>query len=163
MATREKSLSDIEIFGATPISNVKVAIVTASWNNTFTYALRDGAIATLKQLGLRDEDIVLTEVPGGFELPLAAAWTLDSCDAAICIGCVIKGDTPHFEYICAGLTQGIMDLNMRSKKPVVYGVLTVNNEQQAEERCGGIHGNKGVEAAATCVRMLHVKNSLRTH
>jgi len=160
MATREKSLSDIEIFGATPIQGVRVAIVTASWNNRFTYALRDGAISTLNQLGVQDSEIVQVEVPGGFELPLAAAWALESCDAAICIGCVIKGDTPHFEYICSGLTQGIMQLNLQSKKPVVYGVLTVNNELQAEERCGGVHGNKGVEAAATCVRMLHVKNAL---
>jgi 6,7-dimethyl-8-ribityllumazine synthase len=156
MSSAQKSLSDIEAFGAKACPNAKVAIVTANWNHRFTYLLRDGALQTLTQLGIHQKDILSFEVPGAFELPLAAARILNQVDAVICIGCVIKGDTPHFDYICQGVTNGIMQLNLSFLKPVIFGVLTVDTEEQAQERCGGIHGNKGIEAAATCIKMLQI-------
>lgn len=161
MSSIDKNLSDVALFGAISLSGRQVAVVTASWNSEITYALRDGAVSTLKSYGLRDSDIRLLEVPGTFELPLAAKWALDQgAEGAICIGCVVRGETPHFDYICEGVTSGIMRLNLDSNKPVIFGVLTVNNQQQALDRAGGKHGNKGVEAAATLIKMLNIADEL---
>lgn len=138
----------------------KFYIVTADWNHNITYSLRDGAINVLKEGGVKAENIKTVSVPGTVELVNAAALMVHSGDAAavICIGCVIRGDTPHFDYVCQIASQGIGALNSTGKTPVIFGVLTVDNLQQAEERAGGSLGNKGSEAASAAITManLHV-------
>lgn len=128
-------------------------IITAEWNPTITHALRDGAIETLRQAGVPEANIVSRMVPGTVELVNAAARTLhrDRPTAIIVIGCVIKGDTPHFDYVCEHTTNGIAILNARGETPVIFGVLTVNTLQQALDRAGGVLGNKGSEAAVAAI------------
>ena len=142
------------------LASKKFAIVVAEWNEEITEALYEGALNGLLALGAKKNNIIKKYVPGSFELPLAAKWFADKKDiaAVICIGCVIQGDTPHFDYICQAVAQGIMDVNLRSGKPVAFGVLTVLNKKQALERAGGKLGNKGEEAAVTVVKMLEVKS-----
>jgi 6,7-dimethyl-8-ribityllumazine synthase len=110
-------------------------------------------------MGVKKSNIVRKNVPGSFELPLAAQWEADKKDiaAVICLGCVIQGDTPHFDYVCQGVAYGIMKVNLKSNKPVAFGVLTTLTKKQAMERAGGKLGNKGEEAALTVVKMLEIK------
>ncbi len=138
------------------LKNKKFAIVVAEWNEEITEVLFQGAYDGLLGLGANKKNIVRRNVPGSFELPLAALQlaTKKEIDAVICIGVVIKGDTPHFDYICQAVALGIMEVNLVTKKPVAFGVLTVLNKKQALERAGGKLGNKGEEAALTVVRML---------
>ncbi len=161
MATKDLSQYD---FNAVPLaSNIKFGIVVAEWNPEVTFALANGAIETLKKHGVKSENIVLKYVPGSFELPLGAQFLAEytNIDAVIVLGCVIQGETRHFEYICEGVTQGIKDLNLKYNKPFIFGILTTNNQQQALDRAGGKHGNKGDEAAVTAIKMVHLKNSFR--
>ncbi|HWA32570.1 MAG TPA: 6,7-dimethyl-8-ribityllumazine synthase [Cyclobacteriaceae bacterium] len=141
------------------LSGKRFAIIVAEWNEEITEALFEGAQQALIQAGANPNNIFRKSVPGSFELPLAAKWSADQkdIDAVICIGCVIQGDTPHFDYICQAVAQGIMQVNLESGKPVAFGVLTTLNRKQALERAGGSLGNKGEEAAMTVVRMLEVK------
>lgn len=135
----------------------RIAIVTAEWNADITHALRDGAIATLLGTGIPREDILTFEVPGAIELTYAASMlteTMPPVDAVIVFGCVIRGDTPHFDYVCQSVTQGITAINTRGEIPVIFGVLTVENQQQAIERVGGCHGHKGIEAAEAAIQMI---------
>lgn len=134
------------------------AIVVAEWNEEITEALYEGAYKGLMELGASKKNIERINVPGTFELTLGAlkAAQKKHIDAVICIGCVIQGDTPHFDYICQGVTYGITEVNIKTGKPVIFGVLTVLNKQQALERAGGKYGNKGEEAAVTAVRMLEL-------
>lgn len=133
-------------------------IFTADWNPKVTHALREGAINVLLQAGATHNCIVSVAVPGTVELVNAAATALKKDDAAavIVIGCVIRGDTPHFDYVCQIAAQGCADLNAKGKAPVIFGVLTVNEEQQALDRAGGCLGNKGAEAAAAAVVMANL-------
>lgn len=143
--------------GALPkVENKRVAIVTAEWNRHITGALRDGAVATLRGAGFTDDDIELFDVPGAVELSFAASNLIEASmfDAVIVFGCVIRGDTPHFDYVCSSVTQGITELNVDRDTPVIFGVLTVENEQQALDRAGGCLGNKGCEAAEAAVKMM---------
>ncbi|MCM1164236.1 MAG: 6,7-dimethyl-8-ribityllumazine synthase [Muribaculaceae bacterium] len=144
------------------IDNVNIAIVTAEWNSHITGLLRDGAINTLKARGLNDSQIGLFSVPGTIELTFAASQLIESeqYDAIIIIGVVIKGDTPHFDYVCQSVTQGMTALNADCDTPVIFGVLTVLDEQQALDRAGGCVGNKGSEAADTALKMVEFKRSL---
>ena len=161
MSSQAKNLSDISLFGARPISSRKVAVVFASWNPEVTYALRDGALDALSAYGIRKEDQLLVEVPGTFELPMAAQMAIKAgAEGVICIGCVVRGETPHFDYICQGVTQGVMQVGLTTGKPVIFGVLTVNDQQQALDRAGGKHGNKGTEAAVTLIKMLQNADAL---
>lgn len=130
-------------------------IVTAEWNPAVTHALRQGAVETLKQCGVPENRICLHSVPGTVELVYSAArlGRLPDCSAVIVIGCVIKGDTPHFDYVCMQAANGVAAINARGDVPVIFGVLTVDNQLQAEERAGGRLGNKGSEAAAAAVTM----------
>ena len=134
------------------------AIVTADWNEDITYSLRDACVATLKKHGAKEENIHMAAVPGAYELPMGARLQMaqDKVDAAICIGCVIKGETQHDEYINNAVAVGIMNLGLTTKKPVIFGVLTPNSHEQAVERAGGKYGNKGVEAALTAIKMVHL-------
>ena len=139
----------------------KCAIFTAEWNPEITHALRDGAIDVLHKAGVADNSIFVQDVPGTVELVNAAGMALHympDLKAIIILGCVIRGDTPHFDYVCDIVSQGTAQLNAEGKAPVIFGVLTVDNLAQAQERAGGALGNKGAEAAAAAIKManLHI-------
>lgn len=163
MATQLKSLSDFshtEIPSAMPY---RFAIITAQWNAAITHALYQGAYQFLLNRGANPSNIVSITVPGSFELSSAADMVLhskSSVDAVICLGCVIQGETPHFDYICSAVAQGLTHVSLQHHVPVIFGVLTTLNEQQAKERAGGKHGNKGEEAAATAILMAHLQAQL---
>ena len=135
--------------------DMRFAIVTANWNSHITHALRDGAIDVLHKAKVADDDIETFEVPGAIELTFAASQLIETSkfDAVIVIGCVIRGGTPHFDYVCQSVTQGVTMLNADCDIPVIFGVLTVDNEQDALDRAGGKLGNKGAEAAETAIMM----------
>ena len=132
------------------VTDVRIAVVAAEWNSHITGALSDGAVATLKERGLKDDQIEVFSVPGTVELTYAASQLIEASrfDAVIIIGCVIKGDTPHFDYVCQSVTQGMTALNADCDTPVIFGVLTVLDEQQALDRAGGRLGNKGSEGGS---------------
>lgn len=140
------------------LSKKKFAIVVAEWNEEITNALYDGANQALLALGVRQNNIIRKNVPGSFELPLGAQWMADQkeIDAVICLGCIIQGETPHFDYICQAVAHGIMNVNLHSRKPIAFGVLTTATQKQAMDRAGGKYGNKGEEAAITAVKMLEI-------
>ncbi len=147
----EKSKADL--------TKKKFAIVVAEWNEEITEPLFQGAHEALLKLGVKKKNIVRKNVPGSYELPLAAKWMAEKKEiaAVICLGCVIQGETPHFDYICQAVANGIMTVSLKSGKPVAFGVLTTLNMKQAMDRAGGKHGNKGEEAALTVVKMLEVR------
>ena len=162
MASALKSLSQVKNPSKTIKANTKVAVVIADWNSEITYKLRDGAIDYLLKNGIKKSNLAVELVPGTFELPLGAQlFCYQNYDAVICLGCVIQGDTPHFTFICDATANGIMDLNIKHNIPVVFGVLTTNTHKQAKERCGGKHGNKGIEAASTALQMVALKQNLK--
>ena len=135
----------------------RYAIVVADWNSEITYAMAQGAIDTFVKHGVPAENIDLVHVPGTVELTYAAAKQMEqSINAIVVIGCVIQGDTPHFDYVCQSVTQGVAMLNVQGKVPVIFSVLTVLNQQQALDRCGGRLGNKGIEGAYTAIRMANL-------
>ena len=138
------------------LSKKKFAIVVAEWNEEITEALYEGAVEGLTANGIKNTNIIRKNVPGTFELTLGAQWMADKkdIDAVICLGCVIQGETPHFDYICQAVAYGITEVNLKSKKPIIFGVLTTLNQKQALERAGGKYGNKGEEAALTALKML---------
>ncbi len=159
MASELKNLSVFE----SPVASgkgMKIAIVVAEWNSNITGALLKGAVSLLQKQGVEESDIIVEMVPGTYELTMGAKIIAQkySPDAIIAIGCVIKGDTPHFEYICSGVTHGINMVAVEQNIPIIFGVLTVNSLQQAEDRCGGRCGNKGDEAAATAIKMVALRN-----
>ena len=156
MATAYHHLSDYDASTVPSARDMRFGIVVADWNDRFTYSMADAAIETLKTHGATADNILVKHVPGSFELVYGAKWMIDKAqvDAVIAIGCVIRGDTPHFDYICQGTTQGLTELNVEGKVPVVYGLLTCNNMEQAEARTGGILGNKGTECAVTAIKMI---------
>lgn len=139
----------------------KFYVVTADWNSDITYALRDGALDVLRKAGVTEKNIKSLAVPGAVELVNAAGMLVHGGDAAavIVIGCVIRGDTPHFDYVCQIAAQGTASINSHGKAPVIFGVLTVNNLKQAQERAGGILGNKGSEAAVAAITMANLHTS----
>ncbi len=156
MATAYHHLSDYDAATVPSAEGMRFGIVVADWNDSYTYAMADAAVATLKRHGAAADDIVVKHVPGSFELVYGATWMVDKAevDAVIAIGCVIRGDTPHFDYICQGTTQGLAELNLRGNVPVIYGLLTCNTPEQAEARTGGTLGNKGDECAITAIKMV---------
>lgn len=140
-------------------SDIRIAIAVAEWNNDITFALRDGALATLREAGVSEEQIKVVHVPGAFELTYAASSFLHSeelYDAVIVLGCVIRGDTSHYDHICEGVTYGITSLNRNAAAPVIFGLVTTENHQQALDRAGGKLGNKGSEAAQCALQMIDV-------
>lgn len=159
MATKDLSQYD---FNSVPSAeSMKFGIVVAEWNSEITIALANGAIDTLQKHGAEEENISVKYVPGTFELPLGGQFfaELENVDAVILLGCVIQGETRHFDYICEAVAQGTKDLNLKYNKPFIFGVLTTDNQQQALDRAGGKHGNKGDEAAVTAIKMLELKKS----
>lgn len=159
MATKDLSNYDAEM--VPDASEMIFGIVVAEWNPEITSALARGAIDTLIKHGAKENNVRLKYVPGSFELPLGAQYFAEheNVDAVIVLGCVIQGETRHFDYICSGVTQGIMDLNLKYNKPFIFGLLTTLNQQQAIDRAGGKHGNKGDEAAVTAIKMVSLKRS----
>ena len=161
MASEQKKLSNFEGSDVRNAENMKFGIVWAEWNHAITHGLMKGAYDTLIKYGAKADNIVTKTVPGAFELTLGAQYMAESghVDAIICIGCVIQGDTKHFDFICDAVAKGITNLNLKYNKPFIFGVLTVNTMEQAQDRTGGKHGNKGDEAAVTAIKMLGLKNS----
>lgn len=161
MATKNLSAYDIE--SVPSAKGYKFGLVVAEWNYEITGALAQGAIDTLTKHGAVEEDIQVKHVPGTFELPLGGQFFAEytDVDAIILIGCVIQGDTRHFDFICDGVTQGTTELNLKYNKPFIFGVLTTNNEQQALDRAGGKLGNKGDEAAVTAIKMVALQNNMK--
>ena len=156
MASSQKNLSDYSSKNISNISNKRFAVIVSEWNEEVTEALYSGAYETLVANGGNRENIIRKNVPGSFELTLAAQWMAqrDDIDAVICIGCVIQGETKHFDFICSAVAHGITEVGLKYNKPVIFGVLTPNNQKQALDRAGGKHGNKGDEAAITAIKML---------
>ena len=159
MAT--KNLSQ---YNEAPDANgMTIGVVVAEWNSEITFAMKEGAIQTLREHGVNETDIIVRHVPGSFELTAGAQLMANNCttDAIICIGCVIRGETPHFDYICQGVAFGLTQVSINAEIPVIFGVLTTNDLQQALNRAGGKHGNKGVEAAVTAIKMVALKRELQ--
>lgn len=159
MAT--KNLSAYDASQVPSAAGMRFGIVISEWNWEITGALADGAFETLLKHGANEEDIHIKMVPGSFELPLGGQFFAEAgqVDAVILLGCVIQGETRHFDFICQGVTQGAMDLNLKYNLPFIFGVLTTDNQQQALDRAGGKLGNKGDEAAVTAIKMVALKKS----
>jgi 6,7-dimethyl-8-ribityllumazine synthase len=160
MATAD--LSDYDHGKVPDAQNMRFGIVVSDWNSEITLSLLSGAVETLSRHGADKTNILIKHVPGSFELTLGAQLMAENedVDAIICIGCVIKGETPHFTYICQSVTMGITQLNMDYNIPFIFGILTTNNIQQAKDRSGGIHGNKGDEAAITAIKMAALQHDM---
>ena len=156
MASTIKNLSDHSNKNLLNIAHKKFAVVVSEWNEQVTESLYNGVVETLKEHGAREENIVSETVPGSYELSLGAQWMAQQpeIDAVICLGCVIQGETKHFDFICDAVAQGLTRVSLDFNKPVIFGVLTPNTLQQALDRAGGKHGNKGDEAAITAIKML---------
>ncbi|HMO32429.1 MAG TPA: 6,7-dimethyl-8-ribityllumazine synthase [Lacibacter sp.] len=148
--------------GTLDVSGACIVLVATEWNATIVQELEQGCRRVLAQYGVGKVETLL--VPGAVEIPFAvqrhAALPGKPADAYITLGCVIRGDTPHFEYVCRSVTDGVSQLNLRLPVPVIFGVLTVENEQQALERIGGRHGHKGEEAAITALKMIALNNRI---
>jgi 6,7-dimethyl-8-ribityllumazine synthase len=156
MATENKNLSQYDKSTLPNVASRRFGIVVSEWNETVTEGLFKGAYDTLIDCGVSPDNIVRKNVPGSFELIYGSKRLLDTneFDAVIAIGCVIKGETMHFEFVCTGVTHGIAELNLLGKAPVIFCVLTDNTQQQSLDRSGGKHGNKGVEAAVAAIKMV---------
>lgn len=163
MATAYHNLSEYDPTTIPDASAMRVGIVVAEWNNNITDPLLKGAIDTLLKHGMKAENIYISHVPGTFELTFGARQMalMKNTDAVITLGCVVRGDTPHFDYVCQGVTQGMTLLNIELNIPVVFGVLTTDTMQQSIDRAGGVHGNKGDECAITAIKMHDMLNRLR--
>lgn len=157
MATAYQNLSDYDFDSVPSGAENAFGIVVAEWNKHITEKLLEGACNTLERHGVKPENIHVKRVPGSFELTFGAKRMAETkaVDAVIVLGCVVRGDTPHFDYVCSGVTQGITELNLRYDIPFVFGMLTTDNMQQSEDRAGGKYGNKGDEAAVTALKMAH--------
>lgn len=156
MATSEKNLSEFDPQNLPEAGDMKVGIVVADWNREITDNLLEGAKSTLLTAGVPKEQIIIHRVPGSFELPLAAQWLVesDAVDGVIALGSVIQGETRHFEFVCNAVAQGIQQVNINYSQPVIFGVLTDDNKQQAIDRSGGKHGNKGIDCAIAALQMI---------
>ncbi len=159
MATANRNLSAYQKEDYIDIKQYKIGIVVSDWNSEITSKLQKGAIDTLIDNGVNSSNIEIFNVPGTFELPLGAQFVFENkeVDGIIAIGTVIKGETKHFDYVCQGATEGIMQVGLKYNKPVSFCVLTDNNMQQSIDRAGGKHGNKGTECAISCLKMIALK------
>ena len=159
MATENKNLSEYDKNSVPDARNFRFGIVVAEWNETITEGLYNGAFAALIENQVPAQNIIRWNVPGSFELIYGAKKMLQTqnVDAVIVIGCVIQGQTKHFDFVCEGVTQGIKDLNVQTDIPVIFCVLTDNTMQQSIDRSGGIYGNKGTEAAIAAIKMAFIR------
>lgn len=161
MSSALQNLSEYDEENMPDAKGMKFGIVVSEWNKDITHALYQGCFDTLVKEGAKEEDIFTAQVPGTFELPAGAKilGAKREVDAMICIGCVIKGETSHNEYINQSVARGLISLSLMTGTPHIFGVLTPNDEQQAKDRAGGKYGNKGVEAATTAIRMIALESS----
>ena len=159
MATENKNLSAYDKAALPQVKGKSIGVITSRWNGEITENMRKGAVQTLLDCGILPEDILQWQVPGAFELVNGAKRMLlsKSVDAVIVIGCVIQGETKHFDFVCQGVTQGIAYLNATQLVPVIFCLLTDNTLQQSIDRSGGKHGNKGIEAAITAIQMIDLE------
>ena len=162
MATALSNLSEYDASKVPNCNGAKVALVISEWNEEITSGLSKGAIETLTKHGVDDEDIIVRHVPGAFELPLGAQFLLKSkkFDGIITVGTVIQGETKHFDFVCQGATDGIMRVMLDFNTPISFCVLTDNTREQSIARSGGIHGNKGIEAAVSLLQMIETHKTL---
>jgi 6,7-dimethyl-8-ribityllumazine synthase len=144
------------------VNSYKIGVVTGRFNREVTEKLEQGCIQKLKASGIAEGNIVDVTVPGAFEIPLAAQALLENgCDGVIALGAVIRGETSHYDFVCNAVERGCTELQLKYGKPVTFGVLTTDNEEQAYDRVGGKHGHKGEEAAAVCIEMIELINKVR--
>lgn len=162
MATSLKNLSEYNDQNIPTAKGMSFGIVISDWNSDITHTLHQGALDTLLKHGVDEQDIKIIQVPGSFELPMGARMLLkaNKLNAVICLGCVIKGETTHNEYINQSVASALQTLSLTSGIPCIFGLLTPNDHQQAVHRAGGKHGNKGVEAAVTAIRMAALAKDL---
>ncbi len=162
MATKKKELPVYEMVNLANPAGTIIALVVSNYNKEITYSMRDAAIKALIQNGIPVDNILVDYVPGAFELTLGAHHFISrkEVDAVLALGCVIRGETAHFDYVCQSVTQGITELNLRHLKPVIFGVLTTEDQKQAQERAGGKLGNKGEEAAMAALYMVAMKENM---
>ena len=164
MATANKNLSVYDKETRPNAKNFRFGIVVSEWNDEVTNGLFQGAFDAFIDCGVLKENIVRWDVPGSFELIYGCKKmqeSYDMLDAVIAVGCVIQGETKHFDFVCEGVTQGIKDLNIQSDIPVIFCVLTDNTHQQSVDRSGGIHGNKGTEAAIAAIKMAQLRKDAK--
>jgi 6,7-dimethyl-8-ribityllumazine synthase len=156
------NLSDYQPLQIDDASSIRIGIVVSEWNDFITYNLRDGALEVLIKEGVKEENIKIFKVPGAFELNYASMQLCktDYFDAVISIGCVIRGETPHFDYVCSAVAQGIKDCNILTDVPTVFCLLTDDTKEQSIARSGGVLGNKGIEAGVTALQMIQFKRAL---
>lgn len=159
MSAKDKNLSEHKQILDTHAGRYNIAIVVSEYHEEITGALKKACINTLLKFGVKEKNITVQTVPGAFELPLAAKWIFGktNADAIICLGCVVKGDTDHDVYINQSVSNAIMQLNLETGVPFIFGVLTPNTIEQARERAGGKYGNKGEECAIAALHMLAIK------
>ena len=159
---KKTNLSDYDPMAVPDGRGYRIAVVAAEWNPEVTNAMLDGAVDTLREHGVEEDDISIYRVPGTFELPTVAEQILNrtTVDAVICIGCVIQGETRHFEFICQAVSQGLTNVAIKHDHPVIFSVLTCNTMEQALDRAGGKHGNKGIEGAITALKMIALDRSI---
>lgn len=162
MATAYHNLSDYDLNSVPDASEMRFGIVVSEWNPNVTGNLLKGAVETLKKHGAKTENILVKPVPGSFELVFGANQMIEFCelDAIIVLGCVVRGETPHFDYVCMGVTQGVAELNANFDIPVIFGLITTDTMEQAVDRSGGKLGNKGDECAITAIKMIDFAWSL---
>lgn len=146
------------------MKNIKVAVVTARFNHEVTYKLEEGALKALKEAGLNEGQVATVRVPGAVEVPLACQAFLEKgFDGVIALGAVIRGETSHYDYVCNSVERGCTELQLRYQKPVAFGILTTENEEQAFDRAGGKHGNKGYEAAQVTLEMIELIKKIKNN
>ena len=162
MTEKKTNLSDYNPQAVPDGSKYRIGVIAAEWNPAVTDAMLQGAIDTLQANGVKEENIIVRRVPGTYELSSAADMMLHRLhpDAVICIGCVIQGETRHFEFICQAVSQGLTNVALSHGRPVIFSVLTTTTMEQALDRAGGKHGNKGVEGAVTALKMIAYNRSL---
>jgi len=163
MATQHHNLSDYAWEKVPDASGMRFVIIVSEWNSEVTEKLREGAYNTLIKHGAKNENITVVHVPGSFELVYATKRIVGSLrpDAVIGLGCVIRGDTPHFDYVCSGVSLGYAQINAEGDVPCIFGLLTTDTFLQATDRSGGKYGNKGDEAAVTAIKMAHLAGMFR--
>jgi 6,7-dimethyl-8-ribityllumazine synthase len=160
---KKKNLSQHYTIPALKNRNRRIGIVVSDWNETITNALKEGALAVLMENGVAKNNILVYSVPGSYELPFGASMLLDNyetIDAVICLGCVIQGETRHFEFISQAVANGVMRVSLDYGTPVIFGVLTCDTMEQAHDRAGGKYGNKGAEAAYTALKMIELEEKI---
>lgn len=162
MATEGHNLSAYDADRFQDCGDFRIGIAVSAWNDEITHALRDGALEVLHAAGITN--VAIHSVPGSFELPLGCQWLLrhKQCDAVIAIGSVIRGETAHFDFVCQSAASGVLKAGMDADRPAIFCVLTDDNIEQSRARSGGVHGNKGIEAAVAALEMLQLRRNLQS-